>query len=178
MPTDLPLSRAQVRLISHHVERECGRAAAVLDIRLPVIPFRLDLSGTVAGMFCVRGQQRWLRFNPWLFANDFALHARDTVTHEVAHYGVYTVFGHQRRIKPHGSEWRSLMVALGADPKATFRANMDGVPVRRQSRHAYRCACQQHWVSATRHNRMAGGRAEYRCRVCHERLSPDRSSVP
>ena len=36
----------------------------------------------------------------------------DTVIHEVAHYIVDCLYGFQR-VKPHGPEWKSIMVDLG-----------------------------------------------------------------
>ena len=94
---------------------------------LPAIETRFDLSGSAAGMYCYKSACRWLRFNPWVFATDMALHLSDTVPHEVAHYAVHQCFG-SRGVKPHGAEWRALMLALGANPSATYRADLSGVP--------------------------------------------------
>ena len=172
MPTDSPLTADQRTAVIGRVAHDCTRAGKILSLTLVPPPVRFDLRGTAAGMFCVRGRDHWLRFNPWLFAQDFAVHGTDTVTHEVAHFAVHTLFLGKQRPKPHGPEWRGLMVALGANPSATFKGSIDGVPVRRQRRHAYRCLCQQHAVSTTRHNRIRTGKSEYRCRYCDGRLVP------
>ena len=173
MPTEqppAPLSAADQGIVCQRVAEEIDRAARWLGVILPPIEVRFDLSGTSAGMYCQRGEQRWLRFNPWLFAKDLPLHLHDTVIHEVAHYAINIRYG-RRRLQPHGAEWQALMVALGADPKATFQADMAGIPVRRQRRYGYVCSCREHALSATRHNRIVRRRAVYRCSYCHGKLT-------
>ena len=164
-----PLTEGQVQEIEARVGYDIDRAQRILDISLDRIEARLDRTGTTAGMYCYKGQHRWLRFNPWVFATDLSLHLQDTVSHEVAHYAIHQQFG-RRRVKPHGLEWQSLMVAMGANPAATYTADLSHIPVRRQHRHAYRCACKDHSVSTTRHNRIRAGRAIYRCCSCGETL--------
>ena len=39
-----------------------------------------------------------------------------------------------RRVKPHGVEWKSVMVDLGAEPKATGSYDLTGIPVRQYAR--------------------------------------------
>jgi len=160
----------QIQRIAEQVVHECERAGEILEIELPTPDIKMDLRGTAAGMFCRQGNKVWLRFNPWLFAKEFDQHLHDTVIHEVAHYGIYRLLGSKRTVKPHGPEWRGLMVALGAEPMATFSADLSDVPVRRQRQFRYQCACQTHNVSATRHYRMLRKRAEYRCRFCDATL--------
>ncbi|WP_435216376.1 SprT-like domain-containing protein [Luminiphilus sp. nBUS_07] len=164
-----PLSDVQAQEIQARVRHDIERAQRLLEIPLGPIEARLDLSGTTAGMYCYKGHCQWLRFNPWVFATDMALHLRDTVPHEVAHYAIHQQFG-RRKVKPHGPEWQSLMVAMGANPSATYTADLSAVPVRRQRRHAYHCLCRDHSVSSTRHNRIRAGRASYRCCYCGEAL--------
>lgn len=162
----------QAQCIRERVALECERAAALLGVELPPPVVKLDLSGATAGMFCRQGANEWLRFNPWLFAKEFDRHLHDTVIHEVCHYAIYRLLGGQRRIKPHGPEWQGLMTAMGAQPLATFTADLSDIPVRRQRRFHYQCACQTHEVSATRHHRIQRKRAEYRCRYCDSTLVP------
>ena len=164
-----PLNDSQAREVQARVSHDIDRAQRILNVSLDRIEARLDLSGTTAGMYCYKGQHRWLRFNPWVFATDMPLHLKDTVPHEVAHYAIHQQFG-RRKVKPHGPEWQSLMVALGANPSATYTADLSHIPVRRQRRHAYHCACRDHAVSSTRHNRIRAGRASYRCCFCGEAL--------
>ncbi|MEY2909558.1 MAG: hypothetical protein RLZZ602_2081 [Pseudomonadota bacterium] len=168
MQTDgssLPLTEQQQAQVSQRVFADIGRAGAIIDLPLAPIPVHFDLRGRAAGMYCYREQRHWLRFNPWQFAAHFELHLNDTVTHEVAHYAIHSLLP-RGRFKPHGPEWQGLMIALGANPKATFHADMSGVPIRRQRRYQYRCLCREHEVSSTRHNRIRLRGAQYRCRYC------------
>lgn len=157
--------------IRARVESDIQRASDILEVQLPAIEIRFDLSGSAAGMYCYKAACRWLRFNPWVFATDMALHLSDTVPHEVAHYAVHQCFG-SRGVKPHGAEWRALMLALGANPSATYSADLSGVPIRRQRRHAYQCGCRLHSLSSTRHNRVLNRRATYCCSYCRGVLRP------
>ena len=173
MPTDggvAPLAPWQQDVVCRRVAVEIERAGQQLGLRLPCIRVNFDLSGTSVGMYCHRGEDRWLRFNPWIFSTDMALHLQDTVIHEVAHYAINIKYG-RRRLKPHGVEWQALMVKMGADPRATFQADLTAVPVRRQKRHLYRCDCRDHELSSTRHNRIQRRKAVYRCCYCHGKLA-------
>ena len=170
-----PLSTEDADQVVRRVHVDCGRAAAILGIPLEPPPVLFDLKGSAAGMFCARGREVWLRFNPWLFANDFVAHLNDTVTHEVAHLGIHRLFRGGRGVRPHGAEWRGLMLALGANPSATFTGDMSNIPVRRQRRFSYFCGCQKHEVSTTRHNRILRSGTVYRCRYCGEDLRRSRA---
>lgn len=128
-----------------------------------------DLTGRSAGMYRVRGQARWIRYNPYLFAKYFDDNVQSTVPHEVAHYVTDVLFG-LRNIRPHGQEWRAVMRAFGADDSVTCSYELTGVPQRRQARYEYRCRCQSHQLSAQRHNKIRSGRARYYCRCCGDAL--------
>ena len=49
----------------------------------------------------------------------------DTVLHELAHHIAHCIYGAQN-IKPHGKEWKSICVIVGANPEATFKDT--GIP--------------------------------------------------
>ena len=133
------------------------------------IPVRFDLTGKSAGMYCSQGNNCLIRYNAYIFARYFEDSIKTTVPHEVAHYIVHEAFG-RRGIKPHGEEWRLLMTAFGARPKATFSLDLEGIPHRRQRTHPYRCTCRDHEVSTTRHNRIVKGTGRYHCRYCDAEL--------
>ena len=116
-------------------------------------------------MYRVRGRRRSIRYNPYLFAKYFADSLSATVPHEVAHYVTDVLYG-MRNVQPHGLEWRAVMCSLGAEPRASGRYDLAGVPVRRQRRYTYHCGCTTHLLSACRHNRLHSGRARYLCRLC------------
>lgn len=140
------------------------RAEALFGCRCPRLPVRFDLKGRTAGMYCLRGGVREIRYNPWLFARYFEHNLAVTVPHEVAHYVVDLLHG--RRVRPHGRQWRAVMHAFGVDDAATFRCDMSGIPRRCERRYAYRCACRDHRLTARRHNSVRRRVARYVCKYC------------
>lgn len=167
----LPISQPQRAQVIAATEAWIERAAQLLALPLAPVPVLFDLRGASAGMFRARGRDCWLRFNPWIFAKHFEDNLRFTVPHEVAHYAVHRQ-GHRRPVRPHGPEWQQVMRCFGLPPEVTFKLDLTGIPVRRQQRHAYRCACREHEVSTVRHKRMREGRARYLCRYCDAPLLP------
>ena len=148
-------------------------ASSLLGHQFEIIPVLFDLRGRIAGMYRVRGDERVIRFNPWIFAKYFDENLANTVPHEVAHYIIDIVYGVTRKkspVKPHGAEWRQLMEIFGADPSRTCDFDLSGLPQRRQRRYAYACACSSHEISATRHNRIRRGTASYKCMKCGSEL--------
>ncbi|WP_232059127.1 SprT family zinc-dependent metalloprotease [Kineobactrum salinum] len=167
----VPIDASQRLQVERATEHFVAEAARHLQLSLPPVAVVFDLSGTAAGMFSVQGRRCQIRYNPWIFALHFAENLRHTVPHEVAHYAVYRRWG-QRRLRPHGPEWRWLMDCFGVPPRVTFDLDLAGVPVRRQRRYPYRCACREHAVSTVRHRRVLRGQASYRCRDCDSELTP------
>ena len=141
-----------------------ARARGLYGAPLPDIPVRFDLRGQSAGMYRVRGERREIRYNPLVFARWYAENLADTVPHEVAHYVVE--HRHGRRAKPHGAEWRAVMAAFGVAAQRTCDFDFSELPVRRERRFRYRCACTEHQLSATRHHRVLRGQSRYHCRGC------------
>ena len=151
--------------------RDCiQRAAALLDCMLQPVPVSFTLSGRAAGMYRVRHGQREIRYNPYIFGKYFADNLSTTVPHEVAHYATDVLYG-LRNVKPHGVEWRAVMQLLGADPAVTCRYDLSGIPLVRQRRFRYRCACSSHTISTARHNRVSSGQARYLCKHCRMPLA-------
>lgn len=169
--TVAPITPLQQQQVREQTRLYLGRGNRLLDCSAPLPAIDFNLRGRAAGQFRVQGGRVCIRYNPWVFALDLAGHLRETVPHEVAHYLVWRHFG---RTAPHGREWRALMRAFGAAPRATGDYALDGVPVRRQRRHAYRCGCRRHELSTTRHNRVQAGTV-YHCRSCGQRLQYSRS---
>lgn len=142
------------------------RAERLFRLGHKPLPVRFDLTGRAAGMYRVARGRAVIRYNPHIFARHFEHGLDTTVPHEVAHYITDRLYG-IANVRPHGPEWRAVMQALGVeDARATARFDLDGLPVRRQRRFAYRCACDTHQLSACRHNRVRAGRARYFCRSC------------
>lgn len=141
------------------------RAERLFELEHRPIPVLFDLRGRVAGMYRVARRERQIRYNPSIFARHFEHGLQTTVPHEVAHYLTDRLYG-LAHIRPHGREWRAVMLALGVTPRATCNLDLGEVAIRRQRRFTYRCACRTHQLSACRHNRVVAGTACYRCRRC------------
>ena len=144
-------------------------ACAQFALAPQIVPVRFDLRGRCAGMFRVKKGRAEIRFNPWIFARYFEDNLASTVPHEVAHYVVYRLFPN-RRVKPHGIEWRNVMYALGAEPTVTCNYDLSGLPRRQLKRFTYQCRCRTHELTSIRHNRITAGRSRYHCQVCREPL--------
>jgi SprT protein len=165
-----PLSPEQRQRVVEATRQILARAAVLFGHTFAEIPVTFDLRGRAAGMYRVRGGQRVIRYNPDIFARYYSDNLANTVPHEVAHYITDMLYG-LRRVRPHGAEWRAVMTAFGAEPAVSCRYDLDGIPVRRQRRFVYQCACTTHSLSTVRHKRIQGGRARYSCRRCRTLLN-------
>ena len=146
------------------------------DCSLPDIPLKFDLTGRASGMYVVRNTDRYFRFNPYLFAKYYDDALSSTIPHEVAHYVTDVLYG-LRKIKPHGIEWQSVMRDFGIEPRATGRYDLTGIPVRRQQRFSYSCACMNHQVSSSRHNKIRRAKVTYFCRKCGKPIEPENNAL-
>ncbi|MCH9699399.1 MAG: SprT-like domain-containing protein [Gammaproteobacteria bacterium] len=160
------LSENQIQEITQHAFHFIRLGEELLEKRVPLLDIHFDLSGQMAGMYCARPNLRWIRFNPFLFNKYWQENLEQTVPHEVSHYLVDLAFG-ARKVKPHGKEWRTVMIYLGAEPETTHGFDVSDIPVRRQRRFLYRCGCQDHKISSTRHYRLLRNPdAKYICKQC------------
>ncbi len=166
-----PITLEQQRQVVAETESYIQRASQLAEKPFSLITVRFNLRGSSAGMYRVRGDEREIRYNPYLFAKYFDDSLANTVPHEVAHYIVDCLYG-LKRVRPHGREWQQWMLAFGAEPEVTCRYDMSGVPQRRQQRFEYRCACRCHHLTATRHNKVLRGLGSYQCKMCGQPLEP------
>ncbi|HFD80991.1 MAG TPA: metallopeptidase (SprT family) [Gammaproteobacteria bacterium] len=167
-----PIGEEQRQQVEQATADWLQRAGELYGTRFPLIPVAFDLMGRCAGMYRVRRGRRCIRYNPWLFARYFEDSLAQTVPHEVAHYVTDALYG-IRNVRPHGAEWRAIMRSLGVEPRASGQYDLQGIPVRRQQRHRYRCGCDRHLLSSCRHNRIRRGEARYLCRRCGQALVID-----
>lgn len=172
-----PINDQQKSEVIQQTEKFIRLAEKRFECRLPAIALKFDLKGRASGMYVVRNTVRYFRFNPYLFAKYFDEALTSTIPHEVAHYVTDVLYG-INNIKPHGIEWQSVMQSFGIEPRATGRYDLTGIPVRRQKRFSYRCACMNHQVSSSRHNRMRKGKVAYFCRKCGDPIVPAKESHP
>lgn len=127
-----------------------------------------DLKGQAAGQANYRKNR--LRFNRDLLEKYTHEFVHQTVPHEFAHLVAYRKFG--TKIKPHGMEWKSVMLAFGVEPTRTH--GFKAVSSRRLKRFAYRCACPDsaYELTSIRHNRVQRG-GLYLCKKCQSPLQQD-----
>lgn len=122
-----------------------------------------ELRGIKAGVAYL--QKNEIKFNRTLLLENADEFIRQVVPHELAHLIVYQMFG---RVKPHGKEWQLVMneiFKLSADTCHQFDIkNVQGETFE------YRCACQTHFLSTRRHNRIVREKIEYLCRKCKGKL--------
>ena len=164
-----PLTESQKQQVVVATADYIWRAEEVFQRHFDLVPILFDLKGRAAGLYRVRGSERVIRYNPWIFARYFDDNLAVTVPHEVAHYVSDMVHG-AANIKPHGAEWKQLMAFFGVDASRTCDYDIEGLPLRRQQRFSYSCACSEYEISATRHNRVQRGIARYHCRRCGTEL--------
>ena len=137
---------------------------------LSSVAVQFDLQGLAAGQYRLQQGRAWIRYNAPLFARHYAENLAETVPHEVAHHVVAACPGRQSE-PPHGRSWQRVMQSFGLEPRACHRfSDFEGLPVRRQRRHSYLCACGPQWLTTVRHNRVLRGDAQYACRQCGELL--------
>lgn len=146
-------------------------ASAHFGETFPEIPVKFDLTGTVGGYFCVHTCRetgkvtQYFRFNRVLARENLNEYLDQICPHEVAHYVALSKWG--RRIRPHGVEWKSVMVdVFNLAPDRCHTMNTTGAE---KTPYVYRCDCKEHRVSKRKHNKMLRG-GIYRCNACRKSI--------
>jgi SprT protein len=131
---------------------------------IPSPTVRFDLRGKTAGMVIhLPTGEAFIRYNRLMLSENGAAFIEQTVPHEVAHLVARQLFG--PNIRPHGREWRKVMLFFGANPIRCHNFPVSSTNSRRMRYFHYRCACQVHSISAVRHHRSLTG-VTYLCRRC------------
>ncbi|WP_373100710.1 MULTISPECIES: SprT family zinc-dependent metalloprotease [Pasteurellaceae] len=129
---------------------------------VPTVNYRLR--GVKAGV--AYPEHNEIRLNRTLLLENPHAFIAQVVWHELAHLIVYQVFG---RVKPHGAQWRAVMTDIFHLPAQTsHRFNVQNV---QGKTFAYQCACQTHYLTLRRHNKVQKESAVYFCRKCGRQLS-------
>lgn len=163
------LDEQQKQAVREQTQHFIEEANRLMNLSLPEISVRFDLKGKSSGMFVVRQHQSFIRYNEMIFSEYYADALVNTVAHEVAHYVVYSVWG-LKKTKPHGAEWKQVMVMFGLQPEVTSNYKVEHIPLHQQRRFEYACVCMTHQITTTRHNKVQAGKAVYSCRKCREPL--------
>ena len=153
-------------LVSKKLEELRLKAQELYSVNIePSVSF--DLRGQSAGQANYRTNR--IRLNRQLLEKYTTEFVVQTVPHEFAHLVAHKKFG--RRIKPHGHEWRSVMIALGAKPSRTH--NFAVSPTRKLRRYMFQCNChdKKHELTSIRYNRIKRG-VIYYCPACKRPLRP------
>lgn len=169
-----PININQQSLVKRHTKTQLDKASLIFNTQFDTIPVLFDLKGRSAGMYRVLKRKASIRFNPYIFAKYFDDNVANTIPHEIAHYVTDILYG-IKNIRPHGKEWREVMLRLGVEPKVTGQYNLNGIPVRRHQSFSYHCNCSTHHLGIKRHHNVEQGKARYYCKLCENvlTLTPD-----
>jgi SprT protein len=169
----LPLSAEKQQQVIEQTRAYIQQARQLFDIKNTAIDIVFNLKGRAAGMYRVKQnllcQKREIRYNPYLFAKYFDDNLNTTVPHEVAHFISDIIYG-LRNIKPHGREWKEIMLAFDAEPAVTASYDLTGIPQKNLNFFTYQCGCGDRQLSSIRHNRIQKQRYQYYCKVCRQTL--------
>ena len=165
----LALTTEQETVVVSETNRYIQLACELYQSTFPRIDVQFDLTGHTIGMYKRLKWRRLIRYNPAVFAKYFDENVAETIPHEVAHYIVDMRFK-RRGIRPHGQQWREVMLDFGAEASRTATYDLSDIPKRRYSTVAYACRCQRHELGIRRHNKLLRREAEYSCRRCGEKL--------
>ncbi|MDH5446881.1 MAG: SprT-like domain-containing protein [Gammaproteobacteria bacterium] len=171
MKTIQPINASQEELVINRSHYYIDLAKQIFNQNFPFIPISFKLTGRAAGMYHVKNQQRFIRYNPYLFAKFFEDNLATTVPHEIAHYVADQLYG-IKNIRPHGKEWKSIMQRFGVEANIHCQYDLQGIPQRKLKRFTYHCQCQEYEVTSRRHNMILRGQRLYYCPACKTRLQP------
>ncbi|MBL3526426.1 MAG: SprT-like domain-containing protein [gamma proteobacterium endosymbiont of Lamellibrachia anaximandri] len=151
-----------------HTKALLEQAGRHFGRQFPDVTINFDLKGQAAGMvrFPALGKPQ-IRYNALLLnenADDFL---KRTVPHEVAH--VIARAYYSRNIRPHGTEWQSVMLFFGAEASRCHSYDTQRASTRKLQQFRYACGCSEHLLTSIRHKRIQAG-LRYSCRKCKNPL--------
>jgi len=177
-----------IKLVNNNLEKKYNSIIVTLkkngfkitkkDFPLPVVSY--DLKGKVAGK--AYGLRNLIKLNKDLISNPNYLKemSEDTLYHELVHLFIHFLYKTQQlrtysklgegcfgRPKPHGIEWKTLMVLIDEKPSVTH--NFEVLSGRKMTRITYLCDCREHEMTKRAHHKILDG-SLYKCRKCKEFL--------
>ena len=147
------------------------KANSIYGIQLPYPRVRMTLRGAVAGRAFYRGE---INYNTLIYIQNKEIFLQSTVPHEVAHLvASYLAKGNWLKLKPHGKEWKNVMMAFGV----TNITRCHSYDVSQIKRHkapldrpfVYTCGCRNFYFTSIKHRRMLNGQNRF-CLACHKSL--------
>lgn len=138
---------------------------ALRHLECPTIAF--NQRGKVAASALL--QKNLIKLNRCLYVDNQAYFINEVIAHELAHLLVFQIYTrHGQRVKPHGIEWRNMMLNIFEIPaNVTHKMDVKKVAMRNFT---YACKCQKVELSIVRHNKVVRGKQTYICRKCHATL--------
>ncbi len=172
-----PLSTEKQQQVIEQTHAYIEQAVDLFNIKHNAVEISFNLKGRAAGMYRVRRHSGWhfaelkreIRYNSFIFSKYYDDNFNTTIPHEVAHYVSDIIYG-LKNIKPHGKEWKTIMLAFGANTSVTACYDLSGIPLKKQALFAYQCRCKEHQLSAIRHNKIKKRHYRYYCNSCKQEL--------
>jgi SprT protein len=157
---------------------ECQRLVTALHPDFPKVDWTLFTRRRAAGL--AFGNEHRIALNEVLLRENPEPMLRDTVAHEFSHIVVWWRYLQCRRAAApgtvvaaptaHGAEWQSVMrYVFDVEPLRCHRFDTSNTGARVQRRWAYRCECQMHLITTSKHRRAQSG-ARYVCADCKGEL--------
>lgn len=107
------------------------------------VTIRYDINSARTGGLAYPGTFL-IRLNPDYLNKYQDEYIKRTVVHEVAHLGVEQVYRLDQgrwKVDAHGSEWKNMMIRLGADPARCHSYEAEEGQGRQKTKYAYVCGC-------------------------------------
>jgi SprT protein len=176
--------------IKTQVEAKVNQCVALVEKKYGITFKKPKVSYNVRGT--TGGYARYasweVDFNPVLLSQNLQTYLIDVIPHEVAHLATKLIYPSAlerrqgKKRSPHGSEWASIMIALGADPKRTHNMDTTDAKVRTMSKYAYKCSgCgYEYLLGVKRHNKLKAGVVMWHPACGRERgqLVPAKQATP
>jgi SprT protein len=143
----------------------CLQAAErTAKFQLPAVTIDFLLRGATAGKVRLSPYSSpAISYNSVLLNENQLPFLSQTIPHEVAHIAIWYLY--QNRVRPHGLEWKQMVVELGGTAKRCHTFTIRSKQQRHYQYIQYRCACQNHQLTLIRHNRILKGN-HYYCKRC------------
>lgn len=133
------------------------------------ITWDTSLKGKTAGTATYKSNKNHrIRLNEQLLMDNFQFFIDDTIPHEIAHIVTFIVW--DRKIRPHGKEWKSVMENFGVTPKRTHSLDITKV-ARNTKKFKWKCDCNTHYVGMRKHKKMMLEHTRYICKRCNTEVT-------